>query len=440
VTPEIIGELEETVPAGHHDLDFSTETGTTITVDTIGEVTITVQKYADNPHPEVALPASMLPIYIDISVDNPDAIDWPMYVEQTYTDAEVAGLDESSLGIYCFTAGAWNRCPDTGVNTAANYVWANIAKGELTGSPVAFGGAVAPAPVGGGGGAPPSPPAPPPGTTDLSGFISVYGIFIASVIAESEDGLCYLTIEVGTKGLTIGKGPLSIITIVEVEEPSISLPEDAYIIGPAYDLGPDGATFSPAISLTINYDPASLPEGCAEEDLCISYWDGEKCCDLETTCYVEANMASCQVSHFTTFFVLGTVIPPAPAAFSASNLSIQPAEIQPDETVTISVSVANTGGMEGSYNVVLMINGVTEAEESVTIAAGDSQSVSFSITKEDAGSYSVAVDGLSGSFVIVAPVPPEVEPPINWPVLGGVIAGVIAVGLLIFFLVRRRAY
>jgi len=35
--------------------------------------------------------------------------------------------------------------------------------------------------------------------------------------------------------------------------------------------------------------------------------------------------------------------------------------------------------------------------------------------------------------------PPEVAEPINWPLVGGIIARVIVVGLLIFFLVRRRA-
>lgn len=59
------------------------------------------------------------------------------------------------------------------------------------------------------------------------------------------------------------------------------------------------------------------------------------------------------------------------------------------------MSVANAGGMEGSYSVVLMINGLKEAEKSVTIAAGGSRSVSFTVSKEDAGSYSVVVDGLS---------------------------------------------
>ena len=87
--------------------------------------------------------------------------------------------------------------------------------------------------------------------------------------------------------------------------------------------------------------------------------------------------------------------------------------------VTITVSVANTGGTEGTYTVVLKINGVKEAEKNVTIAAGKSQDVSFSVTKEQAGSYSVTVDGLSGSFTVTAPPamvpPPPTKLPVNWP-------------------------
>jgi len=116
--------------------------------------------------------------------------------------------------------------------------------------------------------------------------------------------------------------------------------------------------------------------------------------------------------------------------------------------------VANTGGREGSYTAVLKIDGVKEAEKSIAVAAGSSELVTFSATREEADDYSVAVDGLSGSFAVTAPEPsppppepPSLEPPasatlsINWPVLSGVIAGVIvAGGLLTFFLVRRRTY
>jgi len=112
--------------------------------------------------------------------------------------------------------------------------------------------------------------------------------------------------------------------------------------------------------------------------------------------------------------------------------------------VLFVTGLANTGGTEGSYSVVLKINGVKEAEKSITVAPGSTESVSFSVTKEQAGSYDVTVDGLSGSFTVVAvpapPPAPPVKPPINWPVVGGIIAALVVVGLLIFFLVRRRAY
>jgi hypothetical protein len=98
---------------------------------------------------------------------------------------------------------------------------------------------------------------------------------------------------------------------------------------------------------------------------------------------------------------------PTPAAFSVSNLLITPPEVETQEAVAITVSVANTGGTAGSYSVVLKINGATVEEKSVTLAAGSSQDVSFSVTKEEAGSYSVDVNGLTGSFTVTAAAPPE---------------------------------
>ena len=132
-----------------------------------------------------------------------------------------------------------------------------------------------------------------------------------------------------------------------------------------------------------------------------------------------------------------TVVAPALAAFSVSDLSIKPAQVKPGEAVTISLLVSNTGDESGEYIVSLKINGVEEAEKSVTIAAGGSEIITFSVTKGETGNYSVSVNVLSGSFTVVAPVMPA-KPPINWPLIGGIIAAVIVVGLLIFFLVVRR--
>ncbi len=314
--------------------------------------------------------------------------------------------------------------------------------------------------------APPPPPGGvgvPPTYVEMTLFgietkfrISDEGKILKTIEATSADGMLTIIIPKGTIALDKEGDPLDSLEAAVDESPP-DPPEDAHIIGLAYDFGPDGATFDPAITLEYTYDPAEIPEGVAEEDLVLAYYDeaADKWVEVDCVVDTENNIITASVEHFTSFAIIGAVPPPpppppAPAAFSLSNLTIQPAEVQPKEAVTITVSVANTGGTEGSYGVVLKIMGVKEAEKSVTIAAGRSQSVSFSVTKEDAGSYSVVMDGLSGSFTVVAPaiVPapapapepePEVTPPFNWPLVGGIIAGVVVVvALLIFFLVLRR--
>ena len=441
-----------TVPAGQTDyvIDFSAEAGTTITVNTTAQVT--VQKYADNPHPGVALPANMLPIYIDIDIDVLGNIAWPMHVEQTYTTAEVAGLDESSLRMYYFKDAAWHECSDTGVNTATNTIWANMTSTELWGSPIAFGGAAAPEPPlvgGGGGGGYPWIKVIYEGILS-SVMINLRGELLQPLFLTSPDGLFTFKIGYFAKVLTAeGKLPKE-IEILKVAEPP-SPPANYKIVGDVYELLPSGLTFDPPATLRLGFDPAELPEEVAEEDLSIAYWDGSEWSSLASTVNAEADTVSCQLSHFTMFAIIGAVTPPpapTPATFTLTLAGISPAEVAPGEEVTITVSVANTGGTEGSYTVVLNINDVKEAEKDVTVTAGESQKVGFTVTREEPGDYAVMVSGLGGSFTVKAPPAPVPAPapappakPISWYLIGGLIAGGVIVVLLIFFLVRRsRAY
>jgi hypothetical protein len=138
------------------------------------------------------------------------------------------------------------------------------------------------------------------------------------------------------------------------------------------------------------------------------------------------------------------------AVFTGSELSISPGAVYVGEAVTISVLITNSGDAAGSHTVVLKIDGMVEGTKEITLNAGASEEVTFTMVKDVAGTYSVEVSGLSGSFVVeeqpeeTAP-PSETttpaEPGVNWPVIWGVMAGVLVVGVIIFLVVmRRRAY
>jgi hypothetical protein len=315
------------------------------------------------------------------------------------------------------------------------------------------------------------------GTTG-SVIIDSTGIIQTEIKAISADGKLSITIPKSTKALDINGNPLTSMTAAVFTNPP-SPPANANIIGLAYNFGPNGATFNPPITLAWSYDPAALPAGVAEQDLVIAYYDTATSKWVELQCVVDAanNKITASVSHYTTFTVIGTL---KPAAFTLSSLVVSPVQVAPGQKVDISMTVANTGGLQGSYTVILKINDVKETEKSVTVAAGSTQTVSFSVTKANAGSYSVAVGGLSGSFTVVAPAPttpapttpapttpapttpapttpapttpvpttPAPTPPaptptpegkgFNWPLVGGIIGGVIVVVLIIVLVARRR--
>jgi len=113
------------------------------------------------------------------------------------------------------------------------------------------------------------------------------------------------------------------------------------------------------------------------------------------------------------------------------------------EVITITVDVANTGDVEGSYTAVLKINGIVETSREITLDADATQHVSFSITRNVADTYTVDINGLTASFTVRAEEAPSTSTPVipfNWSLIVGIIAGVIIVtGLLVFLLVRKKA-
>jgi hypothetical protein len=94
------------------------------------------------------------------------------------------------------------------------------------------------------------------------------------------------------------------------------------------------------------------------------------------------------------------VIPLVPANFSVSNLVIAPERAKQGEKITISAMVTNNGEVAGNYSLVLKLKGAVETTEEISLGPGESQSVTFNITKNTPGFYNVELEGLTGRFVI----------------------------------------
>jgi len=137
---------QKLVPGEEQVVDASVEADTTVTITTTGATNITVASYESQPFPDKEFPDSPLGKYIDIYISNPEAVNWPVHIELSYTNAELvaAGVDESSLGLYYYAPdGSIQRCSNTGVNTVSNFIWANLTEteaGSLAGSPFGSGG------------------------------------------------------------------------------------------------------------------------------------------------------------------------------------------------------------------------------------------------------------------------------------------------------------
>ena len=291
----------------------------------------------------------------------------------------------------------------------------------------------------------------PAGEVSTTGRATGAGSVIRAFVIKSFDKRFSLFLDEGIVVLTPrGKCPRCIgIHIHEVAQPP-SPPEGAHIIGVMYDVAPDETTFTPPATLKYSYDPNDIPEGIAGESLVIACYNeaSVEWTELDSVVDTEASTITAQIGLFHDLAVLGyEPAVPAPAAFECGWLSITPTAVDIGETVNVTVLVTNTGGQSGDYPVIFKINGVAKAVSEVVLDAGASEEVSFTTSKDTAGTYLVEVNGLTGSFEVkpkpepvVTPVEPTPAKPINWWLIGGIIAAVVIVGFVIFLLSRRMAY
>jgi len=248
--------------------------------------------------------------------------------------------------------------------------------------------------------------------------------------------------------------------VFAVTDPPTAVPADSSVIVPPYDFRPAGATFSSPVTLTFIFAVGSLPSGIGPADLYIAHWDGTAWQPVPTTVDETSGTVTGKTSVFSRYGVFGRLPPPPPpptiqpalepAKFTLSDVTIDPTIASPDQSVTISAKVSNSGGASGDYELTLKVSGVAEATKEVSIAAGGSSPVTFTVTRGTPGSYQVDLNGTPASFTIQevkpttsVPATPAVPPPTksrNKPavVIGIVIVVLAAVGICIGVLVTRR--
>jgi hypothetical protein len=137
----------------------------------------------------------------------------------------------------------------------------------------------------------------PAGATDVSGSIDTEGHFTEAVTIAAENTTVVLEIGQGTIGLDADEHPLGEITVVPLAEPPADPP--AGTVALVYDFGPDGATFEPAIRMSI-----PLPEGIDPANTSIAYWNGNEWEVLETEYDPATGRLTAFTNHFSIFAVL----------------------------------------------------------------------------------------------------------------------------------------
>jgi hypothetical protein len=263
------------------------------------------------------------------------------------------------------------------------------------------------------------------------------------LLGPNPDAIHSLLLEQGTHAPVVGGRTYYLIVIRELEEVP-PLPENTVAIV-AFNVTPEDAVFDRDIFLTLGFD--ELPENALNATM--AYYDDVSGVWVPMeyepggppNTVAELSL-SAPLNHFTIFAVLVEVVPvtpPPPANFVGSGLNIEPSVekttfvTKTGESVSITANVANDGGQEGTYTVELKLDGETVDTEIVTLGAGQSQGVSFTLSGMDYGQHEVEVAGLSDEFTT--------SRTITWWLI---IVIIVAIGLIIWGVVwgrrrRRRA-
>ena len=128
----------------------------------------------------------------------------------------------------------------------------------------------------------------------------------------------------------------------------------------------------------------------------------------------------------------------AKAPMQLSNIGVKTAslsatKVAPGEKVTVTANVANTGTGNGSSVIKVYINGAEESQQGVSVTSGGTTSVTFDVTRNQPGTYTVYVGSTNaGSFTV-----DEFTPNTVLFISGALVFFALIIGVI--WMSRRRA-
>ena len=183
-------------------------------------------------------------------------------------------------------------------------------------------------------------------------FLNSSGVSQTAGQISTTNGNVSFNVAAGTKMLTANGLPLNTVTVTPV--PPSAPPAGSGIIvalmsvgtevnttgvstgvvvqnviqGNAFEFGPSGATFNPPLTMTLTYDPATIPAGVSETSLFLAYYDTTTGQWIALPGSVDdpvTHTVTAPTSHFTKFSVMAPRLTPTstttPTTLSVPTLS-----------------------------------------------------------------------------------------------------------------------
>ena len=235
-----------------------------------------------------------------------------------------------------------------------------------------------------------------------------------------------------------------------VTDESIVVPDDIVALSPIYRLTGytrsmevTGTNFDPTATLTIRYDPQNLPENTFLPFIA-NYTDerGLVRLQLPPDYTIEIGEAKALISHESLFVVVAEVSlppPPLPAMFEVGDLIINPQQAQLGQPITISLTIANEGETEGSFELHLMIDGIVRMIKEVTLTGNSSETLTFEVSNLAVGTHQVKIAGLTEQFRIIRVTTTPEESRVNWLIIDVSVGAALVMGALVLYFITRRS-